>query len=166
VNRGPASPQRGTPGIARTPEAATRLAVQLSGNGNGAELEVDSLDTGRTSGRLTGWMTPDDTRAVLAGAGARSGVALATDQSLVAVDAHHDIARPILLAHLDRPSRLVKRAAVRIRRMRRLMPLGDRRATRYTERVIPVTHRFSVAMHAPRFPENLCATGILQDQIR
>jgi hypothetical protein len=85
--------------------------------------------------RLTGWMTPDDTRAVLAGAGARSGVALATDQSLAAVDAHHDIARPILLAHIDRPSRLVKRAAVHIRRMRRLMPLGDRRATQYTKRV-------------------------------
>jgi molecular chaperone DnaK len=52
VSRGPASPQRGTRGIARTPEAATRLAVQLGGNGNGAELKVDSLDTGWTSGRL------------------------------------------------------------------------------------------------------------------
>jgi molecular chaperone DnaK len=38
--------------IARTPEAAARLMVQVGEAADGAELQVDSLDSGWTSGRL------------------------------------------------------------------------------------------------------------------
>jgi molecular chaperone DnaK len=38
--------------IARTPEAVAKLVVQLEGPADGAELSVDSRDTGWTSGRL------------------------------------------------------------------------------------------------------------------